>query len=1012
MAIFCRGRRCVAIVVAWAFFSGGPVQAVDYSWNVLGGGAQTWQTAANWSPSTNFPNASVDYANLAVPLTGALNVDLGATPVTLGRLDIGSTGSAVATDVVGAGAYIRVFNTEDADFDDNNQVNGHDFLIWQQGLSVGTTNATGDANLDALVTARDLKIWKELYRRGGGVGRVTSGGVAGATNRVSVPVVSGMGTSTETIEVFGSNSLHLAGGYRVEGSGNTISSFMTNDAVLRFGSVSTLDHLDGTTPQPVSINSAETAAGRIEINGVTGPGNLAIGNTSNNGVMSTISIGGNNTTFTGNTTQNRSNLILTSDQALGTGTFGQGNPTQRTGFNLMSDSNDRKIGNVMRLVQWQTVTGENSLEWAGVIAQDNSRGLINLLPAGRTLTLSGSQFAVTDDDLARTIVYDGTGNTVVTGSVKATRYVFATGTENSDDGIVASLTKQGSGSLHLNGVNSYTGATVVNGGNLHFGIFDDTINTSSIQLNFGAVGADAFSTGGVPDTLQTNGFFLSRLAFNSSGGLMINASDAAATFDFTAETLGILSASGATLSLAAPETGRVFTGTIVPADATYRLGGGSGTLTLPNAQLTGANKLVVTNGGVVQLDGANTYSGTTTIQAKYTTSLVAQALVGGVANNANLNRVYAGTVLAVSNLQNGGLASSIGNSSSDGANLVIQGSTLRYTGAGATTDRLFTVGTGGATIEGSGTVSGVIFSNTGNLVMDAPAARMGTKAGTTTISGLSSTADLVIGMGVSGPGIAANTTITDLGPTSITLSAAATDSNTDSITFTAIARTLRLGGTNKRDNTLRPNITNGAAATNVVKADEGTWILTGNNTYTGTTTVTAGTLFVNGVHTGGGAYTVASAATLAGTGSIGANITSSGVIAPGPALNTLAVVGNVTLAAGSTTLFEIGGTGAGQHDELNITGALTAGGTFKVELFAGVTLAAGNSFDLLDFGSASGSFAFSLPALGPGLAWNTSNVLTTGTISVVAGAVAIPEPSGVVLVMVCMGLLAGRLRNR
>src|SRR5690606_32689375 len=48
-----------------------------------------------------------------------------------------------------------------------------------------------------------------------------------------------------------------------------------------------------------------------------------------------------------------------------------------------------------------------------------------------------------------------------------------------------------------------------------------------------------------------------------------------------------------------------------------------------------------------------------------------------------------GGVLGVDKLSNGGVASSLGASSADAANLVIgNGSTLRYTGAGDTTDRL------------------------------------------------------------------------------------------------------------------------------------------------------------------------------------------------------------------------------------------------------------------------------------------------------------------------------------
>ena len=81
----------------------------------------------------------------------------------------------------------------------------------------------------------------------------------------------------------------------------------------------------------------------------------------------------------------------------------------------------------------------------------------------------------------------------------------------------------------------------------------------------------------------------------------------------------------ANMSVAAPEGAPMnYTGTITPAGNTYKLGGGAGTLVLPNATLSGGNSLVVKNGGTVKLSADNSYTGSTSILNKYSSSIQAQ----------------------------------------------------------------------------------------------------------------------------------------------------------------------------------------------------------------------------------------------------------------------------------------------------------------------------------------------------------------------------------------------------
>jgi len=52
---------------------------------------------------------------------------------------------------------------DDADFDNDNDVDGADFLIWQQNLGTGTMQSQGDADGDGDVDGDDLGIWEGQY---------------------------------------------------------------------------------------------------------------------------------------------------------------------------------------------------------------------------------------------------------------------------------------------------------------------------------------------------------------------------------------------------------------------------------------------------------------------------------------------------------------------------------------------------------------------------------------------------------------------------------------------------------------------------------------------------------------------------------------------------------------------------------------------------------------------------------------------------------------------------------
>jgi len=150
---------------------------------------------------------------------------------------------------------------------------------------------------------------------------------------------------------------------------------------------------------------------------------------------------------------------------------------------------------------------------------------------------------------------------------------------------------------------------------------------------------------------------------------------------------------------------------------------------------------------------------------------------------------------------------------------------------------------------------------------------------------------------------------------------------------------------------------------------------------------------------------VGSNAVLRGGGEVDGNVVvNGGMVSPGSAPGVLTVTGNYTAQPNSTLQIDLQGPGA-NGSELAVDDALALAGTLDINL-NGYAPVAGDSFQLFSFGSVSGTFsAVDLPALSPGLAWNESQLTTTGELSVVAA----PEPASAVLLSIAsIGLLCRR----
>ncbi len=411
-----------------------------------------------------------------------------------------------------------------------------------------------------------------------------------------------------------------------------------------------------------------------------------------------------------------------------------------------------------------------------------------------------------------------------------------------------------------------TNATILNSG-MYFGGADfaayDTSNGGFIRgLAYGSdVGTAALNTVAAASHVKLTSSpasqaSISLLTLNLSGAgtdFALNASGV-----LTLSTGGLIKSGGGSSSITGGAGASVTTGGATELVVRVDLSGETLTIGLPITGSTGG--LTKSGEGTLILEGANTYTGTTTVNSG-TVRLSGSGTLGAVANG--LTTRQGGTVdLNGLNLGVGAFAGS-GTISNAGALATLtigngNGAGL-FTGLITGNLGVSKTGTGAIRFTGNNTYTGATVVNGGNLEIftianggvssgigqssNAASNLVLSNSGALGYYGETATTDRLFSLGTTGGRINSFTGAHLLGGTT-TYQGALIFANTGAMGFEGSgSRLLTLGGGSSGDNEIRLAIgDNGGEVTSITKVDGGLWILSGSNTYTGATTINAGAL--------------------------------------------------------------------------------------------------------------------------------------------------------------------------
>lgn len=916
-----------------------------------------------FSSAANNLTVNVNFGAQLNATLGGQVFNLSGNNITLNNAGVIDPALLVAVSVLSGGALIG---------------NGGASTVNITNLATGTMNGTASLLGLDLLTLQGMAL--NVNNGAGGITRIVNNGVIGSRALVGlsllaadVPVVAVGGGSRVDMVNTGTITGRVA--FEASAGGNTFTNLgtLSGGVSMGAGSTNTFTAITGSTVDSgggiglslgglIGVNLAFAPTGQID-GGAGGTNALVLQNTVGVG-GGTLGVGtvssANYVNFSGLTVESGTwtlqGALVSGSTTLNGGiaqfndslSFGPGVLTANGGA-IQATAGGLSLANAITLNGLGLqVLGGNGFTLAGSIS-----GTGGLVKSGAgTLTVNGANTYSGGTALNSGVLAIGNPGALGTGTLSvggASTLATGSGTTlNNNIALNANLTvtgtglstlcgvvggsggliKTGTGTLQLNGTNTYSGPTALNAGTLLLG--SDTAlgagalnaaNGTTLEVNTAVTLANAINLGGYltlggSATLALNG------TVNGIGGLIKNGA-ADLTLSGTNAYLGNTSLNAGRLIVGASNalgqgSLNAAAGTTLDASSAATLGnavnlagaftvGGSSDLAL-NGSVNGVGSLVKNGAARLTLNGPNGFLGGTTLSAGTLAVGNASALGLGNLTVAGAATLDSSAPVAVSNsiVLNAALTVA-------GNNDLALGGIV--SGGGA----LIKSGLADLTLSGTNTLTGPLSIRAGSVTT-------GSLGALGAISGVSIDAGAALLLGAD----AAVQTLA--GPGDVAIGA---------------GRTLSVGGTNA-SSTFDGDL---SGSGRLVKAGTGVLALSGINSLTGDTQVDAGTLNLSG-SLGSANVLVASVGTLTGAGSLlgtlgvanggslslaSAQTLSAGSLVLGSGSNLqlalgapsttflLNVGGNLTLG-GTVNVTDAGGFGVGVYRLINYTGTLTNNG--------------------------------------------------------------------------------------